>query len=253
MHSLHGLHRACLAEFVGTFTLVLAGTGAIVVNAATDGAITHLGVALSFGLVVMVLIYALGDVSGAHLNPAVTAAFFAAGMLRAQRAAAYILTQFAAAIVASLTVLLLLGNHALLGATQPHDPSAAGLARAFTLELLLTLILMTVIFCVATGPRETGILAGIAIGATVGLEALVAGPITGASMNPARSLGPALIAGHLQHLWLYLLACPTGALLAIPLCKALRPPRPPASKSAESARPQCERGANSAPAPVPQP
>lgn len=227
MSSLPALDRACLAEFLGTFFLVFAGTGAIVVNAATAGTLTHVGVALCFGLVVMLLIVALGDISGAHFNPAVTAAFLAAGQLRPRRAAAYVVTQCAAAFAASLTVYALLGDHALLGATQPRDPSSLGVARVFALELLLTFFLMTVIFCVATGPKETGILAGIAIGGTVGLEALFAGPITGASMNPARSLGPALVAGHLDHLWLYLTAPPAGSLLAVPVAAVLRPsPRP---------------------------
>ncbi|MFN4244339.1 MAG: aquaporin [Tepidisphaerales bacterium] len=227
MSPLPGLDRACLAEFLGTFLLVFAGTGAIVVNAATGGAVTHVGVAMCFGLVVMLLIIALGDISGAHFNPAVTAAFLLAGQVRPTRAAAYIVTQLAAALVASLAVYILFGDHAMLGATQPRDPTPAGVARVFALELLLTFFLMTVIFCVATGPRETGILAGIAIGGTIGLEALFAGPITGASTNPARSLGPAVVAGRLDHLWLYLLAPTAGSLLAVPVAAVLRPrPRP---------------------------
>lgn len=205
------MRRKLLAEFFGTFSLVFAGTGAIVVNDVHDGVVTHVGVALTFGLVVLAMIYAVGDISGAHLNPAVTLGFAAAGRFRVGDVGLYFLAQGLGALAASGTLRALFPNHSTLGATLP----AGSVGQSFAFELLLTLILMVVILRVSTGAKEKGITAGIAVGSVIGLEALFAGPVCGASMNPARSLAPALVSGHIEHLWVYLVAPTLGALLAV--------------------------------------
>jgi len=207
-----------LSEFIGTFGLVFFGTGAIIVNDLTGGDITHLGVSVMFGLIVMAMIFAFGEISGAHINPAVTLAFWFSGRFSGKDVMPYILAQFLGAILASGTLLLLFPDHIGLGATLPSDT----VLQTFILEVLLTFFLMLVIMNVSVGSKEIGTLAGIAIGATVLLEALFAGPITGASMNPARSLGPALVSGQFTHLWVYIVAPTTGAILAILLCKNLK-------------------------------
>jgi aquaporin Z len=206
------------AEFLGTFTLVFAGTGAIVINEVTSGAISHVGVAITFGLVVMAMIYAVGDVSGAHLNPAVTLGFFAARRLEGRLVLPYVLSQIGGALLASLTLRLLFTENEFLGATFPYSSSL----QCFVLEVILTFILMFVILGVSTGAQEKGITAGIAVGAVVGLEALFAGPISGASMNPARSLAPALVSLHFHSLWIYLTAPALGALFAVLGCRCVR-------------------------------
>ena len=193
--------------------MVFAGTGAIVINHVSGGAITHVGVALTFGLIVLSMIYALGETSGAHLNPAVTLAFWLARRLEAKALAPYLIAQVAGAVAASALLLLMFGNIVNLGATLPANT----VQQSFLLETVLTLILMFVILGVSTGSRETGVMAGVAVGAVVGLEAMFAGPISGASMNPARSLAPALVSGQPEHLWIYLTAPVVGALLAVPL------------------------------------
>jgi aquaporin Z len=205
--------RRCAAEAIGTFALVFAGTGAIVVNAVSGGAVTHVGVALTFGLIVLAMIYAVGEVSGAHLNPAVTLGFFLAGRLPARRVLPYVFSQFAGAFAASGLMRAMFGGGDVthLGATLP----AGAAAQSFIMELVLSAMLMFVILCVATGSKEQGLMAGIAIGATVGLEAMFAGPICGASMNPARSLAPAVVSTHVSDLWIYLTAPPIGAALAV--------------------------------------
>ena len=209
-----------VAEAIGTFALVFAGTGAIVVDDLSQGAVSHVGVALTFGLVVMAMIYAVGDISGAHLNPAVTFGFWLARRLPGAAVAPYILSQLAGAFVASELVRTLFAAHSTLGATLPTG--SAG--QSFLLEIVLTLLLMFTILSVATGAKEKGTTAGLAIGAVVGLEALFAGPISGASMNPARSLAPALVSGQLQHLWIYLLAPAVGSGLAVVACRCSRGP-----------------------------
>jgi aquaporin Z len=208
------------AEFLGTFFLVFAGTGAIVINGISGGAIGHAGIALTFGLVVLAMIHAFGDVSGAHLNPAVTLSFAVARRFPWREVPAYLMAQLAGAFAASGLLKVLFPMAGTLGATLP----AGSVAQSFTLEIVLTAALMLVILSVSTGAKEKGITAGIAIGATVGLEAMFAGPICGASMNPARSLAPALVSGHLEHLWLYPVATIIGALLAVPLCIGVREP-----------------------------
>lgn len=214
------MRQKLLAEALGTFTLVFAGTGAIVINEASGGAITHPGIALTFGLVVLAMIHTFGDVSGAHLNPAVTAAFAAAGRFPWRAVPGYLGAQLTGALTASVLLRFLFPQATTLGATLPAGPPM----QSWVLELVLTAILMLTILSVSTGGKEKGITAGIAIGSVIGLEALFAGPISGASMNPARSLAPALISGKLEHLWIYLTAPTLGALLAIPLCKATRSP-----------------------------
>lgn len=212
------LPRRLLAEFLGTYAMIFAGTGAIVVNQLSGGALTHQGVALAWGLVVMVMIYTFGDLSGAHLNPAVSIAFTAAGRFSPRDLTPYLLVQVAGALAASTTLRLLFPANATLGSTLP----SGSIGQSVTMEFLLALILMTVILNVSHGAKEKGITAGIAVGATIGLEALVAGPVCGASMNPARSLAPALVSGHPDHLWIYLVAPIAGALAAVPLFSLLR-------------------------------
>jgi len=212
------LARKLLAEFLGTYALVFTGTGAIVIDTLSGGAITHLGVALCFGLVVMILIDAFGDLSGAHFNPAVSLGFTFARRFPLRDLVSYISAQIAGALAASISLHLLFPASQTLGATFP----AGSAGQSFILELLLTLFLMLVILNVSHGAKEKGITAGIAIGATIGLEALFAGPICGASMNPARSLAPALISGHPEHLWIYLTAPIAGALAAVPIYSLLR-------------------------------
>ena len=215
----HGT-RSALAECYGTFALVFAGTGAIVIDDVTAGGVSHVGIALTFGLVVMALIYAIGDLSGAHLNPAVTLGFTAARRMDPRRAGVYVFAQVAGACLASLALAALFPGHPNLGATIP----AGSALQSLGLEVFLTAFLMFVILGVSTGAREKGIVAGIAVGGTVGLEALFAGPISGASMNPARSLGPALVSGELGALWVYLLAPPLGALLACAAWRSVESP-----------------------------
>ena len=211
--------KRLFAEFLGTFILVFAGTGAIVTDHATGGTLGHVGVSLVFGLVVLAMIHTFGDVSGAHLNPAVTVGFAAAGRFPWKDVPGYATAQLAGAFTASLMVKLLLSNTASLGATVP----AGSVIQSFILEVILTAILMLVILSVSTGSKEKGITAGIAIGAVIALEALFAGPISGASMNPARSLAPAIVSGNFQNLWLYPLATILGSIIAVPLCIATRP------------------------------
>lgn len=212
--------RKFAAEVFGTFTLVFAGTGAIVVNDASGGVVTHVGVALTFGLVVLAMIYAVGDVSGCHLNPAVTIGFFAARRFEARLVIPYIACQCVGAGLASLTLWAMFPAHPTLGATLPAG--AAG--QSFVMEVVLTLILMFVILAVSSGSKETGVLAGVAVGSVIALEALFAGPVSGASMNPARSLAPAVVAGRLDHLWVYLTAPFVGAGMAVAVCPLIRGP-----------------------------
>lgn len=214
------MKKKCFAEFLGTFALVFAGTGAIVINDVSAGAVTHVGIALTFGLVVLAMIYAVGDISGAHINPAVTSAFWLSGRFPGRSVLPYIVSQCLGAIVASGVMRLLFPSHATLGTTLP----AGSGTQSFVLELILTFLLMFVILNVSTGAKEKGITAGIAVGAVIALDALFAGKICGASMNPARSLAPALVSGHLEHLWIYLVAPVAGAFLAIFACRSCQEP-----------------------------
>ncbi len=212
--------RQFCAELFGTFALVFAGTGAIVINEVTGGTVTHVGIALTFGLIVLAMIYAVGDVSGCHLNPAVTLGFYAARRFDRRRVAPYIAAQCLGAIFASLALRLMFPTNQTLGATLP----AGDAAQSFVLEFLLTLILMFVILSVSTGSKEKGILAGVAVGAVIALEALFAGPISGASMNPARSLAPALVSLRFDSLWIYLAAPILGACASVFACRCVQEP-----------------------------
>lgn len=211
-----------VAELIGTFALVFCGTGAIIINQQT-GVVSHVGVAIVFGLIVMVMIYALGDISGAHLNPAVSIAFAVAGRFRAKELVPYITSQIAGAFLASFVLKLLFPENEFLGATIP----AGSAMQSFVLEFILTFFLMLVIIHVATGSKEQGMFAGLAIGSTVLLEAMFAGPICGASMNPVRSLAPSIASGHTEQLWIYLTATTLGAVTAIPVWKYLQTQKQP--------------------------
>ena len=209
--------RKYIAEAVGTFAIVFCGTGAIIINQETNGTVSHAGIAITFGLIVMAMIYALGNISGAHLNPAVSIAFTLAGRFSLTELFPYIFSQITGALLASLVLHFLFPGNELLGSTLP----AGSDGQSFILEFILTFFLMLVIINVATGSKEQGMFAGVAIGAVVLLEAMFAGPICGASMNPARSFGPAIVSGHTEHLWIYLTATVAGAALAIPTWKFL--------------------------------
>lgn len=219
--------RALLAEAVGTFGLVFAGTGAVTIDAETGGGIGHVGIGLTFGLIVMAMIYATGHISGAHINPAVTLAFAATRHFPLRVAPAYVAAQVTGGILASLTLRGMFGTVGHLGTTIPRGSAA----QAFALEVVLTFVLMFVIMAVATDVRAVGQAAAIAIGGTVGLEALFAGPISGASMNPARSLAPALVSGTWTDQWVYVAGPVTGALLGALAYALLRQPASPADES----------------------
>lgn len=210
--------REAIAEFLGTFILVFAGTGAVMVNKISAGSVTHLGISFVFGAVVTALIYSLGHISGAHFNPAVTLGFWASGFFPKYKVLPYILAQCAGAVAASQLLLITLGKVANLGATVPLN---GNWLQSLILETVLTFILMFVILGSGLDRRAHIGFAGIAIGLTVGLEAAFMGPITGASMNPARSLGPALIGGIWEHHWVYWIAPIWGAQLAVAVYREL--------------------------------
>jgi MIP family channel proteins len=210
--------RKYLAEVIGAFALVFTGCGAIVVNDQYGGALGHVGICLVFGLVVMALIYAVGNISGAHFNPAVTLGFFFAKRLPGREVPPYLASELGGALGAALLLKLMFPAHPTLGATLPGD----SLVTVLVMEIVLSFILMFVILNVSTGAMEKGIMAGAAIGATVMLCALFGGPVSGASLNPARSLGPALVSGQLAHSWLYVVAPIIGTALASPTCRFIQ-------------------------------
>lgn len=210
--------RKYIAEGIGTFALVFCGTGAIIINQESGGVITHAGIAATFGLIVAAMIYTIGHISGAHLNPAVTFAFWLSKAFPLREILPYIGSQAIGAFLASGTLKLLFPNNQLLGATLP----AGSEIQSFILELILTFMLVFTILNVAKGSKEQGMFAGLAIGSVVLLEAMFAGPISGASMNPIRSLSPAIVSGHLEHLWLYILAPLSGAVPAVYIFRALK-------------------------------
>ena len=200
-----------VSEFIGTFSMVFCGTGAMTINEVTGGQIGHVGIAITWGLIVMAMIYALGEISGAHFNPAVTISFAYAKKFPWKEVPKYISAQVLGALLASGILLILFPASEYLGATIP----TVTIWRAFILEFLLTYFLMLVIITVSTGSKEIGVVAGMAIGSVVLLEAMFAGPITNASMNPARSIAPALMSGNLEHLWMYITAPILGAIFAV--------------------------------------
>lgn len=210
--------RNWIIETIGTFFLVFVGCGAMVINTEMGGVISHVGVAMSWGLIVMVLIYALGDISGAHLNPAVTIGFWVAKRFPLKKVLPYVLAQLIGAFLAAYSLKVLFPLNETLGASLPSGTWQ----QSFIFEVILTFLLMFVILNVSTGAKEKGIMAGAAIGATVGLEAMFAGPVCGASMNPARSIGPAVVSGHTEYLWAYIIATTMGAILAVAIFKLTR-------------------------------
>jgi aquaporin Z len=219
---LPGRRPDLLAEALGTAVLVFAGCGAIVVDQLTGGRVTPPGVALSFGLAIAIMIAAVGPISGAHFNPAVTLALAAHGHFPRRQVLPYWAAQIAGGLAGALALRGLFGAAEGLGRTAP----SGSWAQAFGLEVILTALLAFVIASFAAGPREAGVLAPAAIGGTITLEALFGGPISGASMNPARSLAPALVGGQLEGVWLYLVAPLLGGVLGVGLHRLLVPPRP---------------------------
>jgi aquaporin NIP len=200
-----------LSEFIGTFILIFVGTGAVIVNQQTGGALGLPGIAAVWGFVIIAMIYAFGDISGTHINPAVTVAFAVDKRFSWREVPAFLIAQFLGAISASVFLHLLFPENKLLGITQP---SGSGV-QSFILEIIMTFILMVVILRVSVGAKEKGITAGIAIGGTVWFLVLFGGPISGTSLNPTRSLAPAIVSGDFDFLWIYLLAPFVGALLAV--------------------------------------
>ncbi len=212
------ISKTSFAEFIGTFLLVFFGTGAIIINEVYDGVIGHLGISMAFGLIVLAVIYAIGEVSGAHLNPAVSISFYIAKTMTLSKTLSYITAQVLGAIFASIVLKLLFPEAMTLGETLP----SGSILQTFVMEFILSFALMFVIINVATGSKEQGVAAGLAIGMTVLICALIGGPISGASMNPARSIGPALIAFELHHLWIYILSPILGAISSILVWKLIK-------------------------------
>ena len=213
--------EALLAEFLGTFFLVFFGCGAVIVNELFGGELGQLGICIVFGLVVMAVIYSFGNVSGAHINPAVTLALCFAGRFDLKLLPSYVAMQLIGATLAALFLRWIFSESEALGLTQPN----IGLFRAFVVEIIISFVLMSVVLNLGGEQQEKKIMAGAAIGGVVTLAALVAGPITGASMNPARSLGPAIAALNFESIWLYVVAPVIGMLLACPVCRWVQGPK----------------------------
>ncbi|MBT8234219.1 MAG: aquaporin [Saprospiraceae bacterium] len=198
-----------IAELIGTFALVFCGTGAIIINDITNGSVTHVGIAITFGLIVTAMIYTFGNLSGAHINPAISIAFSFTKAFKKRLLLGYIIAQLVGAILASLILSFLFTDHESLGATMPFG----SWQQTFILEIILTYFLMLAIVFVSQN-ADLNKFTGLVVGGTVMLEAMFAGPITGASMNPARSIGPAVVSGNLTLLWVYIAAPIVGAILA---------------------------------------
>lgn len=207
-----------VAEAIGTFILVFVGTGSVVVNNVTTGDVSLVGIALAWGLVVAAMIYSIGDLSGAHINPAVTIAFWVGRRFEGKFVVPYLASQCVGAILASALMRILFLDQESLGPTLPSGTWW----QSFIVEIVLTLILLFVVLNVSVGAKEKGITAGLAIGGVISFEVLCGGPISGASMNPARSIAPALVAGQFDYLWIYLTAPVIGAVLAVPISAYLR-------------------------------
>ena len=219
-----------IAETLGTFALVFAGPGAAAVNVRSAGGVSNVGVGISFGLIVMAMIFAVGHISGCHINPAVTIAFRAIGRMTTKRALGYIVAQLIGAVLAGLAIIAIVGHQGDAGATTPQ---INGASAAFWSELILTFFLVFVIFAVATDERAQGAFAAIAIGGYVGLAATGWGPVAGASMNPARSFGPAVAANVWDSGWVYWAGPIVGGLLAAVVYELLREPHTPPVGEAE--------------------
>ncbi|HEX8315172.1 MAG TPA: aquaporin [Flavisolibacter sp.] len=207
-----------MAEFMGTFILVFCGTGAAVVNELHNGVITHAGVAITFGLIVMAMIFTFGERSGSHLNPAVSLAFALHKTFPVKEVLPYTISQLAGGTAASFALKILFPASVYLGATLPSGTAL----QSWVLEFFLTLFLMLTVLHVSERGKEKGMVAALAVGAIVAVEAMFAGPVSGASMNPARSLAPALASGHLQHVWIYLSAPLAGSLSAVFLYRLMK-------------------------------
>jgi aquaporin Z len=222
--------RRYLAEFLGTFILVLMGCGAIAVSSLTRGEPPFVGIGIIWGLIVMAVIFTIGDISGAHINPAVTIAFWVARRFSALDLVPYIVAQCLGATAAAGVLLYLFDQHAATGVTH-FKPQDTTVTEAFILEVLLTWFLMFAVINVSTGAKEKGITAAIALGGVISIDVLFGGKVTGASMNPARSLGPAIVNGDFDQLWVYIAGPIIGAILAIGCASAIRPgvccPPPP--------------------------
>ena len=211
------MRKRCIAEFLATFILIFAGTGSMIANDLSNGAVTHVGVCLTWGLVVLAMIYTVGELSGAHMNPAVTFGFWISRRFPGADILPYVISQCLGALAASGLLRLLFPAHPNLGTTAP----GGSVLQSFVYEVVLTFILMFVILNVSTGSKKKGITAGLVVGAVITFEALFGGRISGSSMNPARSLAPALVSGKLQHLWLYLAAPLAGAAIAVAAYRAI--------------------------------
>lgn len=207
-----------IAELLGTYALVFFGTGAIVIDSLYGGIITHLGISIAFGFIVMAMIYAFGDISGAHINPAVTIGFWISGRFKAKNVIPYIAFQFIGAVLASLSLYILFPEAETMGGTLP----TGDVWQSFLMEVIITFFLMLVIIHVSSGSKEVGMIAGLAIGVMVLIAAMIGGPVSGASMNPARTLGPAIISGQFTHIWIYFTAPVIGSILAVLSFKLIR-------------------------------
>lgn len=209
-----------ISEAIGTFALLFCGCGAMTINEITGGSISHVGVAITWGLIVMAMIYAFGEISGAHFNPAVTIGFAFAKKFAWQKVPAYIIAQAVGGIFAIFLLWFLFPDSQFLGETTPAEGFPP--LKAAILEFILTFFLMVVIINVSTGSKEIGTMAAIAVGGLILLEAMFAGPITKASMNPIRSIAPALFTGNFKDLWLYIVAPILGAITAVSSCKLVK-------------------------------
>ena len=198
-----------IAELIGTFALVFCGTGSIIIDDVTGGVVSNVGIGITFGMIVMVMIFAFGNISGAHINPAVTIAFAVTDRFDKKLVIPYIIAQLIGGLLASIVLRLMFLDHDDLGTTSP----LGSWYQTFIMEVILTYFLMLVILFVSQN-RAVSQFTAIAVGATVMMEAIFAGPITGASMNPARSIGPAIVSGYSDDLWIYVLSTVIGALLA---------------------------------------
>ncbi len=220
MHEPPDIARRATAEFIGTFMLMVFGCSAAAVNDRMDGVLGgHIGIAVSYGLIVAMVVFAIGHLSGAHINPAVTAAFAVGRHFPVREVAPYWVAQITGALAGAFAAAALFGTSSGLSLTQPHT---VGDGTALVIEIGLTAVLMTVVLAVATDTRAQGALAAVAIGITVALEGLILGPITGASMNPARSIGPAVATGDFTALWIYVVGPMIGALIGVGIYSYLR-------------------------------